>query len=93
MFLGDSLSDDDDMAFSTEDADNDLFMRNCAEENQGGWWFNGCFSSNLNGVYHFGRYPDQESSSPGYPDGIVWFTLRDTEYYSLKRVEMKIKPV
>jgi hypothetical protein len=26
------------------------------------------------------------------PDGIVWFTLKETDYYSLKRVEMKIKP-
>jgi hypothetical protein len=26
------------------------------------------------------------------PDGIVWFTLKETDFYSLKRVEMKIKP-
>ena len=86
------MSYHDDMSFSTEDADNDLFMRNCADENKGGWWFNSCFTSNLNGIYHIGRYPDREGSKTGYPDGIVWFTLRETEFYSLKRVEMKIKP-
>src|SRR5678815_1828473 len=56
--MGDSLSYHDDMVFSTEDVDNDLHMRNCALDNKGGWWFNSCFSSNLNGLYHLGRYPD-----------------------------------
>ena len=27
-----------------------------------------------------------------FGDGVFWFTLKETEFYSLKRVEMKIKP-
>jgi len=27
-----------------------------------------------------------------FGDGLFWFTLKETEFYSLKRVEMKIKP-
>ena len=56
LYPGDSLSYHDEMAFSTEDNDNDLHRRNCAVENKGGWWFNSCYSSNLNGVYHTGWY-------------------------------------
>jgi len=107
------------MAFSTSDMDNDLHMSNCAEENGGGWWFNSCSSSNLNGVYQpTGWYADQPISwaaagntgadasstvdtdrpagrsdgDSAFGDGIFWFTLKETEYYSLKRVEMKIRP-
>jgi len=112
---GDSLSYHDDMAFSTEDMDNDLHMSNCAEENGGGWWFNSCSSSNLNGVYQStGWYaqrpvswadatdtaatssdmdhPDGSVGDSLFGDGMFWFTLKETEFYSLKRVEMKIRP-
>lgn len=81
------------MAFSTEDVDNDLHMRNCALDNKGGWWFNSCFSSNLNGLYHLGRYPDRQTTDTPFPDGIVWYTLKETEFYSLRKVEMKVRPV
>jgi len=27
-----------------------------------------------------------------FGDGVFWFTLKETEFYSVKRVEMKIKP-
>ena len=112
---GDSLSYHDDMAFSTADMDNDLHMSNCAEENGGGWWFNSCSSSNLNGIYQStGWYaqrpvswatatdtadtPD-DTDHPGdsvgdsvFGNGVFWFTLKEDEFYSLKRVEMKIRP-
>lgn len=81
------------MAFSTEDVDNDLHMRNCALDCKGGWWFNSCLSSNLNGLYHLGRYPDRQPSDGAFTDGIVWYTLKESEFYSLKRVEMKVRPV
>ncbi|XP_029658375.1 angiopoietin-related protein 7 [Octopus sinensis] len=86
---GDSLSYHNGMAFSTKDADNDLHREHCAAEMKSGWWFNGCFSSNLNGVYHKGWYTNRGSS---FPDGIVWFTMKESEYYSAKKVEMKLRP-
>ncbi|KAK0070264.1 BpsFReDn11 [Biomphalaria pfeifferi] len=85
---GDSLVYHDKMAFSTEDVDNDLHERHCAAENKGGWWYNSCFYSQLNGVYHTAWYSQGQSH---YADGIVWYTLKDSEFYSLKKVEMKIK--
>lgn len=76
----------DGMAFSTEDQDNDLFLRNCAQENKGGWWYNSCYYSNFNGIYHTGYY------TQSFADGIVWYTWKNSEFYSLKRVEVKIRP-
>lgn len=87
---GDSLGYHSGMKFSTEDTDNDLNMRNCAAENRAGWWFDSCYLSNLNGVYHKGWYTQTQSSNS---DGIVWFTWKDSEKYSLKKVEMKLKRV
>ncbi|KAK6179936.1 hypothetical protein SNE40_012183 [Patella caerulea] len=86
---GDSFSYHDNMVFSTEDVDNDLHTRNCAAENKGGWWFNSCYSCHLNGIYHTAWYPQAQSK---YADGISWYTWKDSEFYSLKKVEMKIRP-
>ena len=72
--------------FSTKDDDNDLDAgRHCAEVYKGAWWYGSCYHSNLNGLYHVG----QHSSSA---DGINWHAFRGY-YYSLKRTEMKVKPV
>ncbi|KAL3866691.1 hypothetical protein ACJMK2_043972 [Sinanodonta woodiana] len=84
---GDSLSYHNLMKFSTKDLDNDLHIRNCAAENKAGWWYNQCYSSHLNGVYHKGWYPGQSA----FADGIVWYTLKSSERYSLRKVEMKLK--
>ncbi|XP_064609118.1 fibrinogen C domain-containing protein 1-like [Liolophura sinensis] len=86
---GDSLSYHSSMAFSTEDMDNDLNARHCAVDYKSGWWYNSCYSSNLNGVYRMGWYGQGRS---GFADGIVWFTLKEFDSYSLKGVEMKIRP-
>ena len=85
---GDSLSYHDKMKFSTEDLDNDRHMRNCAAENKAGWWFDSCYLSDLNGVYHIGWYSQTQST---FADGIVWYTLKDSERYSVRKVEMKLK--
>lgn len=39
------------MPFSTIDRDNDEYSGSCADEMRGGWWYNSCSTSNLNGIY------------------------------------------
>ncbi|XP_047460684.1 fibroleukin-like [Mugil cephalus] len=74
-------------AFSTPDTGNI-----CAEISHAGWWFHQCFYSNLNGVYYKGgRYSLKAQNLLG-PDGIVWFTWKDSDFYSLKSVTMMIRP-
>ena len=90
IFAGDSLSYHDGMAFSTDDKDNDLHRRNCAVDNKGGWWFNSCYSSSLNGLYRKAWYAHDTDT---FADGVVWFTWKESEFYSLKKVELKIAPV
>ena len=85
---GDSLSYHNGMKFSTEDSDNDVNIRSCSADNKSGWWFESCFLANLNGVYRKGWYSHAQSSSS---DGIVWYTLKNSESYSLKKVEMKMR--
>ncbi|KAK7919129.1 hypothetical protein WMY93_010413 [Mugilogobius chulae] len=72
--------------FSTYDRDNDNYKGNCAEEDQGGWWFNKCHSAHLNG-----RYYPRGHYSARTDDGIVWFPWRGW-WYSLKTVVMEIRP-
>ncbi|KAK1337352.1 hypothetical protein QTO34_001978 [Cnephaeus nilssonii] len=38
--------------FSTRDADNDNCLCKCAQMLSGGWWFDACGLSNLNGIYY-----------------------------------------
>jgi len=69
------------MKFSTKDQDNDLSSKHCASK--GGWWYNDCLHSNLNGLY----LDEKNRSSLG----IVWKTWKGMDY-SLEVTEMKIKP-
>lgn len=73
------------MKFSTKDRDNDNFRTNCAEVYHGGFWYNGCWAANLNGVYY--HTPDYNST---IHDGLEYFTWKRTKY-SLKMVEMKFR--
>ncbi|XP_062590025.1 ficolin-1-A-like, partial [Saccostrea cucullata] len=66
--------------FYTKDHDT---SGNCAKRFKGGWWYNSCHYSNLNGMYLKGNHLS-------YADGINWATWRG-HYYSLKTTEMKIK--
>ena len=82
---GDSLENHNMRAFSTKDRDNDQdATRSCAMTYKGGWWYNACHASNLNGLYHHGNHWS-------YADGVNWKTWKGF-YYSVKRAEMKIRP-
>ena len=87
---GDSLSAGqssivhDGQQFSTRDQDNDNSNnRDCAQGLKGGWWYNDCHYSNLNGLYHGGYYSDDS-------DGVIWGAWRGY-LYSLKFTEMKLR--
>ena len=74
------------MAFSTKDRDNDQAdWGNCATSFKGAWWYYKCHFSNLNGLYHHGQHSS-------FADGVNWITWKGYRY-SVKRAEMKIRPV
>ncbi|XP_006127101.1 angiopoietin-related protein 7 isoform X2 [Pelodiscus sinensis] len=93
LFLGnytgntgrDSLRYHNNTAFSTKDKDNDKCVDHCAELRKGGYWYNCCTDSNLNGVYY------RKGEHTKNMDGITWYGWHGSTY-SLKRVEMKIRP-
>ena len=70
------------MLFSTKDRDSDRNSGNCALTYKGGWWYNSCHYSNLNGVYLNGKDDSK---------GMCWYHWKNN-YYSFKRSEMKIRP-
>ena len=67
------------MKFSTKDQDNDRKSGHCASEWKGGWWFNSCHYTFLNGLYQSGT---------GWRH-IVWSTWKGTS--SLSFSEMKFR--
>lgn len=82
----DSMSGHNGMKFSTKDQDNDIYENSCAQKFTGAWWYSACHSSNLNGAYLRGPHPAI------YAAGVHWFAFKG-HYYSLKRSEMKIRPI
>nr|XP_019929887.2 fibrinogen-like protein 1 [Crassostrea gigas] len=73
------------MPFSTYDrendnAPNDMYYGHCAQWAKGGWWFNACHRSNLNGWY----------GDSSYAQGITWEAWKGF-YDSLKSSTMKIR--
>ena len=74
---GDSLGIHNNMAFSTPARDNDAMPKyNCAKSERGGWWYNACEMSNLNGIM-------------GRLDGMDWGAFGKRE--SMWSSEMKIR--
>ncbi|XP_006773988.1 PREDICTED: angiopoietin-2 isoform X2 [Myotis davidii] len=71
--------------FSTKDADKDRCICKCAQMLTGGWWFDACGPSNLNGMY----YPQRQSSNRF--NGIKWYYWKGSGY-SLKATAMMIRP-
>ncbi|KAL9989438.1 hypothetical protein ACROYT_G003987 [Oculina patagonica] len=79
---GDSLTYHRGSAFTTKDRDNDQWSSNCALSYKGGWWYNSCHSSNLNGLYLNGKDDTR---------GMRWYHWKNNDE-SVKRSEMKIRP-
>ena len=82
---GDSLRRHSGQKFSTKDRDQDKSsIGHCAQALKGGWWFDACYDSNLNGPYLSGQQVKY--------GGVIWHHWRG-DRYSLKETEMKIRPV
>lgn len=71
--------------FSTKDSDNDKCICKCSQMLTGGWWFDACGPSNLNGQY----YPQKQSTNKF--NGIKWYYWKGSGY-SLKATTMMIRP-
>ena len=81
---GDSLKRQNGQKFTTKDSDNDINNNiNCAVLFKGGWWYEKCHESNLNGLYLSGAHTS-------YADGVNWYHWKKY-YYSLSFAEMKVK--
>ncbi|XP_048414381.1 angiopoietin-2b [Stegostoma tigrinum] len=72
--------------FSTKDADNDECGCKCSQMASGGWWFQACGPSNLNGMYYSGGMNTIRFN------GIKWHYWKGS-HYSLKSTTMMFRPV
>ncbi|XP_031441567.1 angiopoietin-1 isoform X1 [Clupea harengus] len=72
--------------FSTKDVDNDNCMCKCALMLTGGWWFDACGPSNLNGMYY------SQGQHVGKLNGIKWHYFKGPSY-SLRATTMMIRPL
>ncbi|XP_023391915.1 angiopoietin-1 isoform X3 [Pteropus alecto] len=72
--------------FSTKDADNDNCMCKCALMLTGGWWFDACGPSNLNGMFY------TAGQNLGKLNGIKWHYFKGPSY-SLHSTTMMIRPL
>ncbi|XP_078493178.1 fibrinogen C domain-containing protein 1-like [Ciona intestinalis] len=81
----DSLSYHNGRRFTTFDSDHDeRSYDNCAVDYHGAWWYGNCYYSNLNGEYLNCQTNTRRAAS--------WHHFRG-EYYSLKFIEMKFRPI
>uniref|UniRef100_A0A7N5JDM7 Angiopoietin-2 n=1 Tax=Ailuropoda melanoleuca TaxID=9646 RepID=A0A7N5JDM7_AILME len=71
--------------FTTKDVDNDKCICKCSQMLSGGWWFDACGPSNLNGMY----YPQKQNTNKF--NGIKWYYWKGSGY-SLKATTMMIRP-
>ena len=78
----DRLSSHNGMQFTTKDRGNDQSASgNYASIPSGAWWFEGCYYSNLNGLYRF-------RTSWG---NIHWYPLADGAEHAMKFTQMKMR--
>ena len=66
---GDSLGYHRGLPFTTKDRDNDRNSGNCVSYAKGGWLYNSCRRSNLNGLYLHGKISDE---------GVGWYDWKKT---------------
>uniref|UniRef100_A0A4X2LD58 Fibrinogen C-terminal domain-containing protein n=1 Tax=Vombatus ursinus TaxID=29139 RepID=A0A4X2LD58_VOMUR len=71
--------------FSTRDSDNDNCLCKCAQMLSGGWWFDACGLSNLNGIYYPARHNVRKLN------GIRWHYFQGPSY-SLRATRMMVRP-
>ncbi|XP_034049304.1 microfibril-associated glycoprotein 4-like [Thalassophryne amazonica] len=83
---GDSLDYHNGKKFTTFDKDQDTWPNNCAQVFYGGFWHGSCHYANPNGVYRWG------SDTSVFAVGVVWQHWKGY-YYSLKSIQMQIRPV
>lgn len=81
--IGDKLSYHNQMMFSTKNHDNDAYGGSCAQLYHGGWWYNNCHFTNLNGMYAPSALNDAKY--------IGWRYWRG-KYEALKNTQMMIRP-
>ncbi|XP_062259910.1 angiopoietin-related protein 3-like [Platichthys flesus] len=75
--LPDPMGNHTGMMFSTKDRDNDNHQDfNCARIYSGGWWFNACGDTNLNGRY----FPVRPKGRSERRRGIQWKSGRKASY-------------
>ncbi|XP_061588940.1 angiopoietin-related protein 1-like [Cololabis saira] len=84
---GDSFSSNNGKPFTTLDRDKDAFTGNCAHFHKGGWWYNACGQSNLNGVWYSGGVYRSK-----FQDGMFWADYGGG-FYSMKSVRLMIRPI
>ncbi|KAF0296551.1 Techylectin-5B [Amphibalanus amphitrite] len=82
---GDALTYYNTMAFTTKDRDNDKWSKNCAQHYQHAWWNKSCLHSTLTGPYKKGALKSSWA-------GVTWKQWKG-DRYSLKHVELKMRPV
>lgn len=89
---GDAMSTyHNNMKFSTIDRDYDQWELHCAKKDQSGWWFRACGYASLNGLYI--QKGNIDIAPDGLIRGIIWYQWKKTYGYSMKKTEIKIKPL
>ncbi|CAL4210382.1 unnamed protein product, partial [Meganyctiphanes norvegica] len=81
---GDSLTNHNGMGFTTFDSDNDLSSANCAAAYRVAWWYNKCYTSNLNGFYYDSAIVNTTSAN--------WHSFSGS-YESLQTITMMTRPL
>ncbi|XP_051567714.1 angiopoietin-related protein 3-like [Myxocyprinus asiaticus] len=86
--LPDAMSNHTGIKFSTKDRDNDnLDESNCARNYTGGWWFNACGDTNLNGRYAWMR----SKARPQRRKEVYWRPAKGSSY-TPKSTKITIRP-